>query len=106
MPAYVINDMEVTDPELLEEYKKLSPATIEQFGGRFLVRGGALGVLEGEWRRKRLVLGAFPDRARAVAWANSAEYAPAKQLRQRASRSNIVVVEGAIPPPSATENQA
>lgn len=40
MPAYVINDMEVTDPELLEEYKKLSPATVEQFDGRFLVRGG------------------------------------------------------------------
>ena len=103
MPAYVINDMEVTDPELLEEYKKLSPATVEQFGGRFLVRGGALGVLEGAWRPKRLVILEFPDRARAEAWANSAEYAPAKQVRQRASRSNIIVVEGAAPPPAAAE---
>ncbi len=103
MPAYVINDMEVTDPELLEEYKKLAPATVEQFGGRFLVRGGALGVLEGAWRPKRLVILEFPDRARAEAWANSAEYAPAKQVRQRASRSNIIVVEGAAPPPAAAE---
>ena len=106
MPTYVINDMEVTDPELLEEYKKLSPATVEQFGGRFLARGGALGVLEGDWQPKRLVIIEFPDRARAEAWANSAEYAPAKRLRQRASRSNIVVVEGAAPPPAASGSHA
>jgi uncharacterized protein (DUF1330 family) len=98
MPAYVINDMEVTDPALLEEYKKLSPPTVAQFGGKFLARGGAFGVLEGEWQPKRLVILEFPDRERAEAWANSAEYAPAKQIRQRAARSNIVVVEGAVPP--------
>ncbi|MBV9748787.1 MAG: DUF1330 domain-containing protein [Acetobacteraceae bacterium] len=97
MPAYVINDMDVTDPDLLEQYKRLSPATIQQYGGRFLVRGGALDVLEGEWRPKRLVILEFPDVERAKAWANSAEYAPAKQLRQQASRSNIVVVDGAAP---------
>jgi len=106
MPAYVINDMDVIDPELLEEYKKLSPATVEQFGGRFLARGGALGVLEGEWQPKRHVILEFPDRARAEAWANSTEYAPAKQIRQRASRSNIVVVEGAPLHPPAKENPA
>ncbi|MBV8916193.1 MAG: DUF1330 domain-containing protein [Acetobacteraceae bacterium] len=95
MPAYVINDMEVTDPDLLEEYKKLSPATVQQFGGRFLARGGDLDVLEGEWRPQRLVILEFPSLAQAKAWANSAEYAPAKQIRQRASRSNIIVVDGA-----------
>ncbi len=101
MPAYLINDMEVTDPDVLEEYKKLSPATVQQFGGRFLARGGELDVLEGEWRPKRLVIIEFPSLAQARAWANSAEYAPAKQIRQRASRSNIIVVDGAAPTAAA-----
>ena len=97
MVAYVINDMEVTDPQLLEDYKKLSPATVAQYGGRFLVRGGALEVLEGAWRPKRLVILEFPSVAQAKAWVNSSEYAPARRLRQQASRSNIIVVEGAPP---------
>jgi uncharacterized protein (DUF1330 family) len=97
MVAYVINDMEVTDPGLLEEYKKLSPATVAQYGGRFLARGGALEVLEGAWQPKRLVILEFPSLAQAKAWVNSAEYAPARRVRQQASRSNLVVVEG-VPP--------
>jgi uncharacterized protein (DUF1330 family) len=95
VPAYIINDMEVTDPALLDEYKKLSPATIAQYGGKFLVRGGALEVLEGEWSPKRLVILEFPSFEQAKAWADSAEYAPAKAMRHRASRSNVIVVEGA-----------
>ena len=106
MPAYVINDMEVTDPALLEEYKRLSPATVAQFGGKFLARGGAFGVLEGDWLPKRLVILEFPDRGQAEAWANSAEYAAAKKIRQRAARSNIVVVEGAAPPAPVIGDQA
>jgi uncharacterized protein (DUF1330 family) len=102
MPAYVINDMEVTDPALLEEYKKLSSATVQQFGGRFLARGGTTAVIEGDWSPKRLAILEFPSLEQAQAWANSAEYAPAKQIRQRASRSNIVVVEGAPAPGQAS----
>ena len=97
MVAYVINDMEVTDAERLEAYKKLSPPTVAQYGGRFLARGGALEVLEGAWQPKRLVILEFPTLAQAKAWVNSTEYAPARKLRQQASRSNIVVVEG-VPP--------
>jgi len=97
MVAYVINDMEVTDPALLEEYKKLSPATVAQYGGRFLARGGTMEVLEGAWRPKRLVILEFPSLAQAKAWVNSPEYAPARRIRQQASRSNLVVVDGAPP---------
>lgn len=97
MVAYVINDMEVTDPALLEEYKKLSPATVAQYGGRFLARGGAMEVLEGAWQPKRLVILEFPSLAQAKAWVNSTEYAPARRIRQQASRSNLVVVDG-VPP--------
>lgn len=97
MVAYVINDMEVTDPQLLDEYKKLSPATVVQYGGRFLARGGQMETLEGTWSPKRLVILEFPSVAQAKAWVNSPEYAPARQVRQKASRSNIIVVEG-VPP--------
>ncbi len=94
MVAYVINDMEVTDPALLEEYKKLSPETVARHGGRFLVRGGSIETLEGDWSPKRLVILEFPSVEQARAWVESPDYAPARQLRQRASRSRLIVVEG------------
>ena len=97
MPAYVINDMEVTDPALLEEYKQLSPPTVAQYGGRFVVRGGAVEPLEGGWSPSRLVILEFPSMAQARAWMDSPEYAPAKALRQRAARSRMVLVEGVAP---------
>jgi uncharacterized protein (DUF1330 family) len=100
MAAYVINDMVVTDPALLGEYKKLSPATVAQYGGRFLVRGGDVHVLEGEWSPKRLVIIEFPSVEQARAWADSPEYAPAKRLRQQASVSRLIVVDGAAPTPA------
>ena len=97
MTAYVINDMEVKDPVLLERYKTLSPATVRQYGGRFLARGGASEVMEGDWKPRRLVILEFPSVEKAKAWAGSAEYSPARKVRQQASQSNIVVVEGAPP---------
>jgi len=97
MPAYVINDMEVTDPGLMEEYKKLSPPTVAQFGGKFLARGGKVETLEGGWTPKRLVILEFPSVEQAKAWVASAEYAPARQMRQKATTSNLIVVEGAVP---------
>lgn len=97
MPAYVINDMEVTDPAILDEYRKLSPATVAQYGGRFLVRGGAVTALEGAWKPNRLVILEFPSVAHAQAWIDSPEYAPARRLREAAARSNMIVVEGVAP---------
>ena len=94
MPAYVINDMDVTDPQLLDEYRKLSPPTVAQYGGKFLARGGHCEKLEGDWSPKRLVILEFPSVAQAKAWIDSVEYAPAKRLRHKASRSNMVLVEG------------
>ena len=97
MPAYLINDMDVTDPQLLEEYKKLSPPTVAQYGGKFLARGGTVEKLEGDWAPKRLVILEFPSLEQAKAWVNSTEYAPARRMRQQASRSNVIVVDG-VPP--------
>lgn len=98
MPAYVINDMEVTDPQLFEQYKQLSPPTVAQYGGRFIARGGPSETLEGDWWPKRLVILEFPSVAQARAWIESPEYAPARRLRQLSSNSNMVVVEGVVPP--------
>ncbi|MBK6006857.1 DUF1330 domain-containing protein [Ramlibacter ginsenosidimutans] len=97
MPAYVINDMEVTDPQLFEEYKKLSPPTVLQYGGKFLARGGRAETLEGGWSPSRLVVLEFPSVQQAQAWIDSPEYAPARRLRQLSSNSNMIVVEGAAP---------
>ena len=97
MPAYLINDMEVLDPQGLDEYKKLSPATVAQYGGKFLARGGEMKQLEGEWQPERLVILEFPSIEQAQVWINSPEYAAPRAIRQKAARSNIVVVEG-IPP--------
>lgn len=94
MPAYVINDMEVTDPVTFDEYRRLSPATVAQYGGRFLARGGTTEPLEGGWEPRRLVILEFPSVAQAKAWIDSPEYAPARALRQASAKSRMVVTEG------------
>lgn len=97
MPAYVINDMVVTDPELFERYKQLSPPTVAQYGGRFLVRGGQVEGLEGDWQPRRLVIIEFPSLEKARAWIDSPEYAPARRLREQASNSRVIVADGVTP---------
>ena len=97
MPAYVINDMDITDPQRFEEYKRLSPPTVAAYGGRFLARGGEVTALEGGWQPRRLVMLEFPSVEQAQAWLNSSEYAPARTLRQLSANSRMVVIEG-MPP--------
>lgn len=94
MTAYVIVDIEITDPEGYQEYVKLAPATVAQYGGRYLARGGRTEVLEGDWQPRRLVILEFASVEQAKAWLNSPEYAPARALRHRYARSNMVVIEG------------
>ena len=94
MSAYIIAEIEVTDPETFEEYRKLVPPTIEAFGGRYLVRGGSIDGLEGGWQPKRMVVIEFPDADRARAWHGSELYAPAKALREASTNTRMIVVEG------------
>lgn len=95
MPAYVIADIEVTDPARYDEYRKLAGPAVQKYGGRYLVRGGAHEVLEGDWSPKRVVLLEFPSAAQARAFYHSPEYAAARAARTGASHSNLIVVEGA-----------
>ena len=94
MSALVIVDIEVTDPVLYEDYKRLASASIAAHGGRYLVRGGKSEVLDGTWTPRRLVVLEFDSFEKAKAWRESPEYAAAKQVREGCARSNMVVVEG------------
>ncbi|MDT3677292.1 MAG: DUF1330 domain-containing protein [Burkholderiaceae bacterium] len=98
MPAYVIADVKVSDPERYKQYMALSPAAIEAAGGRFLVRGGAHEVFEGNWQPSRMVMIEFPDLASARAFYDSVQYREARAKRAGATEYfNMVVVQGAEP---------
>ena len=94
MPAYIVSEIEVTDPIKYEDYKKLAPASIALYGGRYLSRGGATTTLEGDWAPSRIVILEFPDAERARAWYASPEYTKAHAARAGASNAKILVVEG------------
>ena len=95
MTAYVLADVEVTDPELFDTYRAGTAATVEQYGGAFAVRGGDVEVREGAWRPGRLVVLRFPDMDAARAWYDSEEYAAIKGIRLRAASASVMAVEGA-----------
>jgi len=94
MPAYLVVEVEITDPAQYDEYRQKVPATLAKYGGRFVVRGGDPKTLEGTWNPKRIVVLEFPDRVTATAWWSSSEYAPAKAQRQRAARTQMILVDG------------
>jgi len=94
MPAYFIVDNEVTDSAGFEEYRKQVPITVEKYGGRFLVRGGQIQTLEGDWKPKRIVVTEFPSIEQARRWYDSEDYRPLKALRSRSARGSVVLVEG------------
>jgi len=94
MPAYLFANVEVTDAAGYEQYRQRVSATIEAYGGRYLVRGGATEVLEGDWMPKRLVTLEFADMAQLNAWYRSPEYKPLIELRQRTAKSTLVAVQG------------
>ncbi|MBI2985622.1 MAG: DUF1330 domain-containing protein [Deltaproteobacteria bacterium] len=94
MAAYVITEIDITDPIGYEEYKKMGPPTVAAYGGKFVARGGKAEVLEGSWTPKRIVILQFDSLERAKEWWSSKEYGPAKQVRQRTAVTNMIVVEG------------
>jgi uncharacterized protein (DUF1330 family) len=94
MAAYVIADIEITDPAGYEEYRRRVPPTVAQYGGRYLARGGAAETLEGDWQPRRLVLIEFPSLAHARKWYESPEYREPLAIRQRCSRGHAILVEG------------
>jgi len=94
MAAYIIVDVDIRDRDRYAEYVKAVPPTIAAFGGRFLVRGGRAENLEGGWQPKRIVVLEFDSLERAKAWWASEQYAALKRVRQSASVTEMIVVEG------------
>ncbi|MFN2438419.1 MAG: DUF1330 domain-containing protein [Chitinophagaceae bacterium] len=99
MPAYVIVEVNIHDPKGYEEYKKLTPASIAAYGGKFLVRGGKTETIEGDWTPERIVVVEFPDVEVAKKWWSSPEYAPAKNIRHNTAKTKMILVEGYAPIP-------
>jgi uncharacterized protein (DUF1330 family) len=92
--AYVISEVEIVEESLAERYRELAAASIAEYGGRYLVRGAAANVVEGAPTERRVVIVEFPSLERAKAWYESAQYAPARQLRATALDRRLTFVEG------------
>ncbi|HET9576834.1 MAG TPA: DUF1330 domain-containing protein [Usitatibacter sp.] len=95
MAAYVLAEIEITNPDGYKEYTSHVPDTIAKYGGRFLVRGGNAEVLEGEWPQHRRVLIEFPSMEQAKRWWDSPEYAKPKALRRANSHGRLILMDGA-----------
>src|SRR5262245_26547564 len=94
MKAYAIAAETVKDQAMFDRYRSVVPETLTAFGGHFVVRGGNLTVLEGEWPHPRLVIIEFPSRAAAEGWYRSAEYQKVISLRLNSSVGNLIIVDG------------
>jgi len=94
MTAYAVFDITVHDPVRYEEYKKLAPPAIAAYGGKYLVRGGQLDVLEGDWNPSRIVVLEFPTAEQAKAWIDSPEYREARALRHATATTNAILIQG------------
>lgn len=94
MSAYLIAEVDVTDPVVFEQYRAGVPATIAAYGGSYLVRGGAFEVLEGTWQPKRVIVLQFDTMARLKEWYGSKEYAPLLALRKKCARTNVIAIAG------------
>ncbi len=94
MAAYVIAEIRIKDPEKYEEYRLKVPATLEKYGGRYLVRGGEARLLEGDEQPNRLAVLEFESAERALEWYESEDYRPLLAIRQAATESRLVLVKG------------
>jgi uncharacterized protein (DUF1330 family) len=95
MRAFVITEITIHNPELYEEYKKLTPASIAEYGGKFVVRGGKTISMEGDWDPQRIVVAEFPSLERAQEWWHSEGYERAKKIRHASAHTKMIIVESA-----------
>lgn len=94
MAGYIIADIEITDSEGYQRYAQQTQATIDTYGGKFMVRGGQPETIEGNWQAKRIIIIEFPSVEQAKVWYNSPEYAAIAGIRQHSAVSRIILVEG------------
>lgn len=92
--GYLIAEAQVSDPVAYERYKELAQAAIAEYGGRYVVRGGACEVLEGGWSPRRMVIVEFESVEQAKKFYHSAAYRAAREARSEAAEMNMMVVSG------------
>lgn len=98
MAAYFVVDIqEITDQQTYTDYSKQVKPTLEQYGGKFVVRGGAYETIEGGWQPQRFVILEFADTEQFKRWYNSPEYSKIRPLRFAASTARAIVVQGVEP---------
>ncbi len=95
MPAYIIAEVAVTNPAGYEAYRPLAGASIAQYGGKFVVRGGKAELIEGSTEPERVVVIEFADIDAAKRWYHSPEYQEALKIRLANSIGRVLLVEGA-----------
>lgn len=96
-PAYVIAEVEVTDPTTMKEYSEKVPQIIASFNGRYVVRGGKVQTLEGDPPKGVIVVLGFDSVEKAREWYDSPAYSAIKPVRQRATKSRLLLAEGVAP---------
>jgi uncharacterized protein (DUF1330 family) len=94
MSVYLITDLDVHDSEVFAEYQARFPSIIERHGGRYLVRGGEVRVMSGEWDLHRVIIFEFPDHDAVRKTFNDPEYQPLIAIRERSARSKAFIVDG------------
>ena len=94
MACYVVADVNITNPEQIAEFIEVTPATVRQYGGKYLIRGGSFEVAQGDWTPSRLVEIEFAGMDQAWAWFDSPEFERPRQIQARSGNSNFVFVEG------------
>jgi uncharacterized protein (DUF1330 family) len=94
MPAYLVSDLTVRNVEAFETYRTRAAKAIAQYGGRYLVRGGDIQTLEGQWKPRLLVIVEFPSMKQARAWYSSPEYATALEVHDIALERNLILADG------------
>ena len=94
MAAYVIADVNVTNPELFKKYSEQVPATVEQYGGKYLIRGGEVEKAEGDWGPTRVVVIEFENMSMLQKWYSCHEYSGPLRIRQQSADTNVLFLEG------------
>ena len=97
MTAYIVVEVDVKDPERYADYRSMVPASLAVYGGKYLVRGGQVENLEGDWEPQRFVMIEFDSVEQAKRWWDSDEYREARNLRQATADTRMIVVEGYSP---------
>jgi len=97
MSVYLIIDLEVTDPEGYAEYVEKVPAVIKKYGGKYVIRGGKITPLAGDWNPERIVVLEFPSQEHVNKWALSPEQMPLAELRRKSTNARTIMVEGCPP---------